>query len=287
MLGLALAGAERGAGIDGGPVTQTLATRPISLRASLRVQARVVRALLIREILSRHGVANLGFFWVVGEPMLLTCGIMVLWTLIRQTHGADVGVIPFALSGYSLIQLWRFNAFGGVRAMSHSAWMTYHANVGYFDVLLAKSLVPCIGVFGSFVLAYVPLYLLGAMEPPRDPLLMVGAWALMAWFGFAFSLVLAGASELSELVEKFIHPVMYLTLPLTGTFFMVSWLPAKAQYVVSWSPLVNGVEMFRCGLFAEGVRTTWDAWYLVAWCVGLTAIGLPGMAAARRSIHVQ
>jgi capsular polysaccharide transport system permease protein len=47
---------------------------------ALVVQARIVRALTIREVLHRYGGENLGFFWVIGEPMTLTFGVMVLWT---------------------------------------------------------------------------------------------------------------------------------------------------------------------------------------------------------------
>ena len=42
--------------------------------AGIRVQMRVIGALMIRDALSRYGHGSLGFFWVVGEPLLLTTG---------------------------------------------------------------------------------------------------------------------------------------------------------------------------------------------------------------------
>ena len=45
-----------------------------SLRDSLRVQGRVLVALLLREMLTRYGRHNIGFLWVFVEPMIFTLG---------------------------------------------------------------------------------------------------------------------------------------------------------------------------------------------------------------------
>jgi ABC-type polysaccharide/polyol phosphate export permease len=37
----------------------------------VKVQARVLRALMIRELMMRYGRGNIGFLWLVLEPMLL------------------------------------------------------------------------------------------------------------------------------------------------------------------------------------------------------------------------
>jgi hypothetical protein len=54
-----------------------------SFMIRLRVQLRVLRALLMREMQTRFGRENLGFFWLMGEPLFLTCAVMVLWASWR------------------------------------------------------------------------------------------------------------------------------------------------------------------------------------------------------------
>ena len=242
---------------------------------------------MIREAMGRYGHENLGFFWLMGEPLLLTCGVTILWTITRQTHGFNVNVIPFALSGYSMITLWRQMVFRSARAMRQSTGLVFHADVKFFDVLLARALLDAVGVLTAFFIAYVPLALLGFMDPIRDPLLLFGAWCLLAWLTFAVGLIVAGLTEISEAVERFIHPIMYLTIPVTGTFYMVYWLPEKIRDLALWSPLVHASEMFRAGLFSQDVPTQWDAVYLVSWCIGATVLGLPVVLYAQRHVRLE
>lgn len=255
------------------------------MASGLRTQTRVIGALMLRDAMARFGHDNIGFFWVLGEPMLLTCGVMVLWALNNQTHGSDVGVVPFALTGYSYITLWRHIVHNSVRIMTHNANLVFHRHVLFIDVMIARAILETIAILTAFTVIYVPLSLLGYAPLVRDPLLMLGGWLICAWFSFSFGLVLAGCSELAEPVERFIQPVMYLTMPLTGVFFMMDWLPDRAQRVLSFSPLITGIEMFRGGLFPPEIPVYYSPGYAAACCVGLMSVGLPLCRYAQR--HVQ
>ena len=57
-----------------------------SFRGSLRIQQRVIWALLMREIITRYGRHNIGFMWMFVEPMLFTLGIAALWSF-SGLHG--------------------------------------------------------------------------------------------------------------------------------------------------------------------------------------------------------
>ena len=259
----------------------------LTFLAGFKNQTRVVKALTIREISERYGTEGLGYFWVFGEPMLLCFGVMILWTVLKNNHGGAVGVGLFALTGYSHVQLFRHCVFNASQAISRSVWLAYHASVHPLDILIAKTAMGSLGIFGAFVLGYFILYVFGGVEPPRDPLLVVAAWALDTLFCFAFSLVIAGVSELSHLAEKLIHPLMYLTIPLMGSFALTDWLPVAARQVLVWSPLVNAVEMLRAGVFPLDIRTYWDPGYILfSSLVGVT-IGLPLVSHARYRLVVR
>jgi len=242
---------------------------------------------MIREAMSRYGHQSLGFFWLMGEPLLLTCGVTALWTMTRQTHGYGVDVIPFALTGYSMITLWRQVVFRSMRAMHHNVGLVFHANVRFFDILVARGLLETIGILAAFFIAYVPLALFGFMEPIRDPLLLFGGWFMTAWFSFGVGLIVSSLTEISDAVERFIHPIMYITIPVTGTFYMVYWLPEKVRYIALWSPLVHGSEMFRAGVLPADVPTEFNAMFLFWCCLGLTAVGLPAVLYAQRHVRFE
>ncbi|MFT4130896.1 ABC transporter permease [Labrys sp. (in: a-proteobacteria)] len=252
----------------------------------LAIQLRVIGALMIREVMARYGHENLGFFWIIGEPLLLTLGVMVLWTFTGQSHGGEeVGVIPFALTGYSFLTLWRHLVFKSMRVMTNGSPLVYHIYVKYFDILLARGLLEVISIFAAFLIALLPLWLVGLCPGINDPLLLVVGWLLCSWFSFSFALIIAAVSEFSETVHQIVGPAMYLTMPLTGAFFLVDWLPPRAREIMLWSPMVNGVEMFRAGLFPPDVPTEWDAGYIVAWSLALTVIALPLVRYAERRVE--
>ena len=61
----------------------------------------------MREMQTRFGRENLGFFWLMGEPLFLTCAVMVLWASWHPPLAGGLSMIPFVLCGYTLITLWR------------------------------------------------------------------------------------------------------------------------------------------------------------------------------------
>jgi capsular polysaccharide transport system permease protein len=264
-----------------------LPARELTFLAGLRNQTRVIKAVTIREISERYGTEGLGYFWVFGEPMLLCFGVMILWTILKNNHGGSVGFGLFALTGYSHVQLFRHCVFNSSQAISRSVWLAYHSSVHPLDILIAKTLMGSLGIFGAFVIGYLILYVFGGVELPRDPLLVVAAWGLDTLFCFSFSLVIAGISDISHLAEKLLHPLMYLTIPLMGSFTFTDWLPVAARKVLVWSPLVNAVEMLRAGVYPLDIRTYWDPGYILFSSLVCLTIGLPLVSYARKPIVVR
>jgi capsular polysaccharide transport system permease protein len=266
--------------MSNGP-TQTFAS-------SLAVQMRVIFALIVREAQTKYSQETLGFFWTVAEPLILTCGVILLWTVTGRTdaHG-EVTVFGMALTAYSHIQLWRLTVSDSIGSIKRSGWLFYHQNIKLFDVFLARSLLISVSVFTSFVIVATVGVLFDFMQPMRDSGVVVVGWCADTVFCMSFASVIGGASEFSEFIEKMIHPVLYLTLPLTGAFTLTTWLPPRARALVDWSPLANACEMFRAGVFPESVKTSWSLPYMLGCSLVLFLIGIPLMIKARKIINVQ
>ena len=104
------------------------------------------------------------------------------------------------------------------------------------------------------------------------------------WFGCGVGMIAAYLGAVSELFDRIWHIALYLSLPFTGAFSMVAWLPPGAQHILLFSPLVNAVEMLRDGYFGVGVKAIYSVQYMVEVNTGLTLLGLLLVRKIRRGL---
>lgn len=163
--------------------------------------------------------------------------------------------------------------------------LMFHRNVHYLDTIISRCLLETAATGLSFVTIYLLLYLQPFLDdilmPVYDPFLLAAGWLLTAWLGFGVALTLAGITIIYPVTEWFVGPLMYITLPLTGLFFMISWLPANLAYIISYSPLANCFELFRDGYFGHKVEAQWDVVYVIKCNIVMTALGLLSIRKAR------
>jgi capsular polysaccharide transport system permease protein len=241
---------------------------------------------MIREAVGHNTTKTLGFFWVVADPLILTCGVIVLWTVTRGGEGhPGVSVYAMALSAYTHIQLWRLIVNASLNMVHQSGWLFYHRNVHVFDIMLAHSLLKSVSILTSFVVLSTVLTLFGVIQPFRDPGLILAGYGLDTLFDFSFSVFIAGIAAQNEYVERLMHPLMYLTLPISGAFILTDWAPPRFRTFLEWIPLVNCAEMFRAGIFSLSVKTYWSVPLILVWSLAFIVAGLPILETARRKIE--
>lgn len=257
-----------------------------SLVQSLQVQCRVTWALLMRELHTRYGRENIGFLWLMGEPILFCAGVAIVWTLIRPAHEHGLPVTAFVITGYIPLTMWRHCIQRAVKAFEANGSLLFHRQVTPLDIILSRSLLEIVGTLmgGGAVMAVA--ILLGFMDAPKDIGLMYLGLLFHAAFSLASALLIASLSERSDILEKFISAVMYLSLPFSGVFAMVSWVPENYRWIVLLSPSVHNLEMIRGGQFGPGSHPIYDLTY-VTWVVGLMlVVGVSLTLRSRRYITV-
>jgi capsular polysaccharide transport system permease protein len=244
-----------------------------SLIGSLKIQSRIIHALILREILTRYGRHNIGFMWVFVEPMMFTLGVIALWTLLNL-HKTALPLIPFTLSGYATVLLWRNTISRCGNAVEPNRALMHHRNVRVIDLFLSRIILEIAGASISFIILVFFFSVIGQIDPMDDILKMIIAWFLLAWFSLDMALIIGPLSVLNEAVERVWHVASYLFLPLSGGFFMVEWMPKKFQNIVLWVPTVNCTELFREGLFGIRVHAHYNLQYLTVVNILLMLPGL-------------
>jgi capsular polysaccharide transport system permease protein len=252
---------------------------------SLRIQFRVLHALLMREIITRFGRENLGVLWLVAEPMLFTLGVTTLWTAAGLHHGSPIPIVAFAVTGYSSVLMWRNSANHSGGAIAQNKPLLFHRNVRVIDVLLTRIALEIGGATGSFIVLSSLFIFVGWMPLPEDLLMVLCGWFMLAWFGASLALLIGAGTAYSEIVARLWHPAAYLLFPLSGAGFMVEWLPVGMQKIVMLLPMVHGVEMLREGYFGNVVPTHYDVGYMASCCLVMSLAGLYLVRQASRRVE--
>ena len=217
----------------------------------------------MREVMTRFGRHNLGFLWLFVEPMLFTVGVTALWTATKALHGSNLPIVPFAVTGYSSVLLWRNMPARCIGAVDPNRTLLYHRNVKVIDIYLSRLILEAGGAGTSFLVLTLFFWSIGWMDGPEDVLTIIEGWTLLALFGAGLAIFLGSLSEEFEIVEKLWHPASYLLFPLSGAAFLVSSLPASVQQLALKLPMVNGVEMLRQGYFGSAMTAIYDLPYFV------------------------
>lgn len=244
-------------------------------RQSLRIQLRIIHALLMREIITRYGRHNIGFAWLFAEPMLFTIGVTGLWSLVHDTGSAHhINVIAYSIVSYSTVLIWRNTIGRCTLAVEPNTALLFHRNVRVADLFFSRIVLEIAGATISLVVLLLIFIAAQIIPPPADPLYMLYGWGLLVWYAASMGLLVGGLCEYSELVERFWHPIAYFQLPVSGAFAMAAWLPPGLREIVLLFPLPNCVEVFRLGYFGDEIKAYYDVPYVASILLVMTFLGL-------------
>lgn len=248
---------------------------------------RIVGALMMREIMTRYGREGIGFLWLVGEPLMFCCGVLVMWHFIKPPYEHGIKLGPFVMTGYMCLLLLRHLIGQAVGAIPANVGLLYHSKISVLHIYASRIFLEVAGATVAFMVVYLILLILKQVSPPSDYLLLYSGWLLMAGLGSGLSLIIGGLSMMSELFERLVGFISYALIPVSGAFIMTSFLPPAGQAVYKWIPFPHAVEMVRASVFGEFVETHYNPSYALLWVVILNLVGLILIAAAKDRIEVE
>jgi len=252
-----------------------------------RVQRRVIGALFMREIQLRWGRRNLGFAWIIFEPLIFAFPVIIMWSYIRDPYEHGVPLVPLVWSGYLPLLMFRHTTSQALYVIRSNGAMLYHRAVIPLDMVLGRSALEMAGALTATLSSFIVLYVLGQIEWPHNFSLMLVGIIYMAWWSMSVALLVAAASERTDFVEHIWQPVSYMYLPVSGFLFMADWLPTQVRYVaLTVMPSLHAYEMIRAGLWGNRIPTYFDIPYVSFVLAILTLIGLWVVRGVRKHLQL-
>jgi len=258
-----------------------------SFAVALKIQIRVIGALIMRELHTRYGRENVGYLWMFLEPMMLASVIGLLhYETGHSEYGGDIKPLPFGVIGYTTFILFRGIVNRAEGAIEANAPLLYHRSVTVLDMVLARALLEFASVFMTFAIIMTLLVFAGLADPPARPLSLMLGWVLMWWYCVAHSLLITPGTYERRTVGRFVHPYTYFMTGLSGAFYMMSWLPSGVREWAAWLPTTTIFETVRYGWFESAKDDYCYYGYVSAVCLVATWIGLILMRRTRDRIHL-
>jgi capsular polysaccharide transport system permease protein len=261
---------------------------PRQFARGLATQANVIGALLMRELHTRYGRENIGYLWMVLEPMTLAVAVSSLHAgdknhLLR----GDIHAVPFAIIGYCVFIIFRGIFTRAEGALEANTPLLYHRMVTIFDILFSRALLEWAGVGMTLIIMLGFSAAFGMSSPPARPLDLMLAVTLMVWFSFALSMIACAATHDNRLMARLVHPVTYILMPISGAFYQLQWLPKPYRTWLSWFPMTQIFELARYGQFHSAKDTYVNMTYVLFTCMTLTYLGLVAIKVVRRHVHLR
>lgn len=252
-----------------------------------RIQVRVIHALIIRELHTRFGRENIGFLWIMVEPLLFAGLVAFIWRLMKGPEEHGVSIVAFIVSGYIPITLFRHSVSRSLAIFQANSSLLYHRQVHILDFVLVRFLIEMLGGMMAFVFIATILIQFDLFPFPADFGMLVGGWLLYSLFTLSLCLIIAPLSEMSEILEKFIPVTTYIMIPFSGLFTMASWLTPKMREYFLWSPFVNAMEIIRAGVWGSKLTVYYNVWNPLIGSLVASVIGLALCRHVRKTIAVE
>lgn len=257
-----------------------------TLAQGLRVQARVVGALTLRETRTRFGGHALGYVWALAEPVLWILTFYGLFTLLNRRTPDRLDVVGFLGTGIVAYELVMKTQDRVSQAISGNKALLFYPQVQPLDLVAARVALELAtyAVVLSLILG-TNAFLRGELEIASILQVLLGL-VLAALLGGSLGLVLSSVQLVMPTVERMKGPLMRPLFWISGLFFTAHVLPSRIRDIFLLNPIFHCLEIVRGGWFV-GYRDEYASpAYVMGWILTLSFVGLTLERAVRHRIEV-
>lgn len=243
-------------------------------------KARVLHALMLREMVTRYGVSRLGYLWALLEPV----GFITLLSLLfsQIAHAPPIG------NSFPLFYATGFIGFHWFHDISTVVAKSAYVNRPLFtfpavtplDTVIARFCLQALTGLAVAVVIFFGILTFTPGQTGMSPLPLLQGFALAATLGLALGLFNVWATAISKTWELIWSLVSRPLLLISCVFYTFWSVPLLAREVLWYNPLIHVVGLIRAGFYPAYDASHVQPGYVLAISGGLTLIGLIGLRLA-------
>ncbi len=251
----------------------------------LKVQARVIGALILREMRTRFGKSRLGYAWALIDPLLYIAVLsLVFHAAGRSNPPLGHSAILFFATGVLPLRMCIKIGASLMSAIQANESLFYFPVVKQIDAIFARFILE----FFTYIMVMILLFSAFAVIlhlPQPNFLHLLGAIVSLSLMGLGIGILNAIIIRFIKSWDKIFGILSTALFFASGVFFLVDRMPPQAREFLVWNPVLHGIEWFREGMFTDFVSYSLDRGYLVKCAVLSVVIGLALERSLRRRLR--
>ncbi len=247
--------------------------------------ARVIMALVLREMRTRFGRQRLGYVWAVVEPTAYVLVFVTMLTLGGKHLPAGMPAIPFLITGVIPFFLFRDSMLRSMSAIQANYPLLTFPQVKPLDLVLGRALLETVTLMFVFVALLVGAMAFGSPVKIEDPLAVLFWLPTVAFLGFGAGALFGAFVPMFPAIERLVPSVF--TRPLlfiSGVFFTADMVPGAVREYALFNPLLHLIDLLRSAFFVEFESVYADRSYALFFAATCMLLGLLCQRAMRNRI---
>ncbi len=234
------------------------------LKRGALVEARVIAALMLREIHTINGNTKLGYLWVLIQSIF---GIAVFWC-VRHFMGATqaphgMGIAMYLAIGFGIWNIFSDSINRCMTAVSGNRALLTFPQVTELDVMIARTIVTtATQVLVTVLIIGVGTLLLGEPFMLSNLALLLTLLAVIPLLSLGFGLVLSSLAVFMPALDKVVPMVLRILFFASGVFFSISIFSQSVAEYLLWNPVMHAIELCREAMHASYVVSGVSLGYL-------------------------
>jgi capsular polysaccharide transport system permease protein len=216
-----------------------------SFAAAFGAHARTVGALMLRDMRVRFGRTRLGYFWAIGEPIILVWSHVIFWILVGTMQRGPITPGLFLSGGIITFYMFQHTYTSVAGLLKGQIVILAHPQVHPWDIIFARAVLELATQFIVFVLFMLGLAVAGTPMSIVSPL-SIGAVLLLAWCGgLGLGLLVEAVSPVMESIHIVMMQAVRFLYFVSGIFYAMDYVPPSLNRIIIWNPLVHLIAIMR------------------------------------------
>ena len=240
----------------------------------LAMQGRVLFALVMREMATRYGRSSGGYVWAILDPAATIALLSFVFSQIARTPPLGHSFPLFFATGYMAFHIYRDVSDQVSNSVQVNLALLSFPRVTLLDTVLARFILQVMTATLAATLIIGALVFWSGDTVALDfgaILLSVGLAALLALGVGALNCVLFAYSQTWKRAFSLLNRPLFI---ISGIFMLYEAVPAGAQAVLWWNPLVHVTALMRAGFYPTYEPTFVSPVYVMLFALAPLALGV-------------